>query len=142
VIDHKLKVLISSLHQVMKPKDEPKLFQREFSPLPEESEKFEKPEIPRSDWREKYQKVEIKAAYKLEDSADDSELNRMIRLKDFDNTKAIQGEPGRLYFDKVNKKVKIFISETDGWANLDYTLAGTASASPSASPSESPSAST
>lgn len=79
------------------------------------------PEIPKSDWREKYAKVEPNKPYKLEDSTDDSELNRAIQLKTFDNTKQIEGKPGKLYYDKTNKKVKIFISEADGWKDLDYS---------------------
>lgn len=83
--------------------------------------KFNDP-IPKNDWRDKYPKPEDNKSYKLEDSADDSVLNRMIQLKNIDNTDIVKGEPGKLYFDKVNKKVKIFISEADGWAEIDYTL--------------------
>jgi len=78
-------------------------------------------EIPRADWRDKYKDEPNNSSYKLENSSDDSELNRAIQLKSFDNTKIIEGKPGRLYYDKVNKKVKIFIDEATGWADLDYT---------------------
>jgi hypothetical protein len=77
--------------------------------------------IPRNDWRDKYVKRPGNTPFQLEDSADDSELNRMIQLKDIDQTKAIQVKPGRLYYDKANKKVKIFISEADGWKDISYT---------------------
>lgn len=77
--------------------------------------------IPRNDWRDKYDQKPNTTSYKLEDSSDDSELNRMIQLRNFDKTNIIQGKPGRLYYDKVNKKVKIFIDEATGWADLDYT---------------------
>ena len=79
-------------------------------------------DIPKIDWRDKYPKPEDKKSYKLEDSADDSVLNRMVQLKNIENIDIVKGEPGKLYFDKTNKKVKIFISESDGWADLDYTL--------------------
>lgn len=77
---------------------------------------------PRPDWRDKYVPRGGPGPIDLEQTAEDSTLNRMIQLRDFDQTKAIQGKPGALYFDKANKKVKIFISEADGWADLDYTL--------------------
>lgn len=78
-------------------------------------------EIPKVDWRDKYKNEPNKTIFKLEDSSDDSELNRAIQLKNFDNTKIIEGKPGRLYYDKANKKVKIFISEADGWKDISYS---------------------
>lgn len=79
-------------------------------------------DIPRNDWRDKYPMPKTNPRYKLENSTDDSELNRMIQLKGIDNINTVTGKPGQLYYDKTNKKVKIFISKTDGWADLDYTL--------------------
>ena len=80
------------------------------------------PPIPRNDWRDKYPKPEKVVKARLENTPDDSELNRMIQLKNLDSNKTIEGKPGTLYFDKENKKVKIFISKSDGWADIDYTL--------------------
>lgn len=77
--------------------------------------------IARSDWRDKYKAAPNLTSYRLEDSSDDSELNRAIQLKNFENTNIIEGKPGRLYYDKTNKKVKIFISEADGWKDISYT---------------------
>ena len=84
--------------------------------------KEEKVDIPKNDWRDKYPKPDKTIKARLENTPDDSELNRMIQLKNIDNTKAVEGKPGTLYYDKSNKKVKIFISESDGWADIDYTL--------------------
>jgi hypothetical protein len=95
VIGHQLKVSISSLPHPMNSK--------------------------RTDWRDKYPKPEQIPSYKLENASDDSTLNRMIKLKNFDNTDIVEGEPGKLYYDKANKKVKIFISSADGWKDLDYS---------------------
>jgi hypothetical protein len=78
-------------------------------------------EILKADWRNKYAKIEPFKSYQLENSTDDSELNRMVQLKNLDNTNIVNGKPGKLYYDKTNKKVKIFISETDGWKDLSYT---------------------
>lgn len=86
-----------------------------------EDPKLENPIKP-IDWRDKYPEKKGGGLIDLEKTTDDSTLNRMIQLKDFDQTKQIQGKPGSLYFDKTNKKVKIFISEADGWADIDYTL--------------------
>ena len=80
------------------------------------------PEIKKSNWKDKYREPIKQSPFRLEDSADDSELNRMVQLRNFDNTDIIEGKPGRLYYDKANKKVKIYISDADGWADLDYTL--------------------
>jgi len=78
-------------------------------------------DIPKIDWRDKYPKLEGKKSYRLEDSADDSVLNRMVQLKNIENIDIVKGEPGKLYFDKTNKKVKIFISESDGWKDITYS---------------------
>ena len=78
--------------------------------------------IPKNDWRDKYTKKQDTGLVDLEKTLDDSVLNQVIQLKNIDQTKTVQGKPGTLYYDKSNKKVKIFISEADGWADLDYTL--------------------
>jgi len=77
-------------------------------------------ELPKNDWRNKYPKPDTTKTYKLEDSSDDSTLNRMIQLRVFEKTEIIEGKPGALYFDKVNGKVKIFISDSVGWKNLAF----------------------
>lgn len=88
---------------------------------PKEEPNLQTPIKP-NDWRDKYPEKKGGGLIDLEKTTDDSTLNRMIQLKDFGNTKQVQGKPGALYFDKTNKKVKIFISEADGWADIDYTL--------------------
>jgi len=74
-----------------------------------------------NNWRDKYDKPEEVKSYKLEDSADDSTLNRMIKIKAIDNTKVVEGKAGILYLDKSTGEVKMFISKTVGWVTLDYT---------------------
>lgn len=83
--------------------------------------KEEKTEIIRNNWRDKYPKPEKTVRARLENTPDDSELNRMIQLKNIDNVKNVEGKPGSLYYDKSNKKVKIFISEADGWKDITYS---------------------
>jgi len=77
--------------------------------------------IPRNDWREKYSPAPDINTFKSGNFANDKEINTMIQLKNFDNIKLIQGKPGRLYYDKANKKVKLFIDEATGWADINYT---------------------
>ena len=79
------------------------------------------PPIPRNDWRDKYPKAEEIKSYKLEDSSDDSTLNRMIQLKTFDNTDIVEGKSGKVYFDKTNNQIKVYIDDTIGWINLANT---------------------
>lgn len=113
MIDQRLRGLTSSLTQPMK--------FNTYQDNKKEDPKLENPIKP-IDWRDKYPEKKGGGLIDLEKTTDDSTLNRMIQLKDFDQTKQIQGKPGSLYFDKTNKKVKIFISEADGWADIDYTL--------------------
>jgi hypothetical protein len=71
--------------------------------------KEERVEIPRNDWRDKYPEPEKIVKARLENTPDDSELNRMIQFRNIENTRMVGGKPGTVYFDKANKKVKIFI---------------------------------
>jgi len=63
---------------------------------------------------------------------DDLLFNRMIRLKGLSETP--QGnDPGKIYWDKENKKAKIWIDETGKFADLQYTSTSTSTSSTSSS---------
>lgn len=88
---------------------------KEVQPIAETSR-----EIPKLDWKTGYQMEEGKKAYRLEDSADDSTLNRMIQLRSFNNMDIIEGKPGLMYWDKEAGKVKVFVDAATGWKNLAF----------------------
>ena len=77
-------------------------------------------EIPRNDWREKYQEKEAVEPYRLENSSDDSELNRMIQLKNVDNTNIMEGKLGQIIYDKTNNQLKTYLEDV-GWVNIANT---------------------
>ena len=59
-------------------------------------------------------------------------FNRMIRLKGL--SEQPQGnDPGKIYWDKDNKKAKIWIDATGKWADLEYTSTSTSTSSTSSS---------
>jgi hypothetical protein len=68
-----------------------------------------------------------------EGSTDDTTYNGVIILRSFETTNQIQGVPGKLYYDKANKKVKIYIDQVSGWADLQFTSTSTSSTSTSTS---------
>jgi len=78
-----------------------------------------KQEAPKVDWRDKYPEPDKTVRARLENTPDDSELNRMIQLKNIDNTRMVSGKSGTVYFDKANKKVKIFIDGS--WVDVVTT---------------------
>ena len=119
MIDLKLKVLTSSI--LLHMKSDFKNTQYRKPPEYKDISRAPIPEIPRSDWRDKYPPKEEVKSYKLEDSADDSILNRMIQLKAFDPTKQIQGQTGSLYYDVSNSQIKFYVNDTIGWVNLANT---------------------
>jgi len=61
----------------------------------------------------------------LEDFIDDTTMGRPLRLKGYDDRHVPLGEQGLVYFDKTNKKVKIYIDETGKWGDLSYTTTST-----------------
>lgn len=74
------------------------------------------PEIPKNDWRDKYPEKEIEKQPRLENTPDDSVLNRMIQLKNVDNVDNIEPENGKIIYDTTDKCVKVVV---DGnWVNL------------------------
>lgn len=92
--------------------------ERGFEPWIEQGITYEEWISGKKDWRDKYVPKQGFHPLQLEDSADDSELNRMIQLKDFEQTTSIQGKPGRLYYDKANNQIKFFVNNTVGWINI------------------------
>jgi hypothetical protein len=55
---------------------------------------------------------------------DDLLFNRMIRLKDL--RKVPEGnDPGKMYWDGENKKVKVWVDSTGQWADVPYTTTST-----------------
>lgn len=96
------------------------LFYRPQSSKPPEplTPPVETPPVP--NWKDKYQQESLVKPYKLEHSSDDSELNRAITLKSYDNMDIIEGKPGKIYFDKENGVVKVYVSTTVGWKTLAY----------------------
>lgn len=72
---------------------------------------------------------------------DELMFNRVIKLKDL--RVAPQGnEPGKIYWDGQNKKYKIWIDATGGWADIPYTTTSTSTSTTSSSSSTSISTST
>ena len=68
-----------------------------------------------------------------EGSTDDTTYNGVIILRSFETTNQIQGVPGKVYYDKANKKVKIYIDQVSGWCDLSFTSTSTSSTSTSTS---------
>lgn len=76
------------------------------------------PEIPKNDWRDKYEQPKETETFRLENTPEDSTLNRMIQLRNVENTDVVLGEPGKLYYDKTNKLIKFYVDDTIGWVNI------------------------
>ena len=61
-------------------------------------------------------------------------FNRMIRFKNLSQTP--QGnDPGKIYWDAVNKKLMMWIDATGKWAEVIYTSSSTSTSSTSSSSS-------
>jgi len=95
-----------------------------FAPCPRNGEETQtEPEknLPtqenRQKFRDKYPKPEDNPPYQLEDSADDSTLNRMVQLKSFNDTDIIQGEDGKIFLDKANSRILVYIN--GAWVKID-----------------------
>lgn len=78
-------------------------------------------EIPKNDWRNKYNPTPDPNTFVKGNSSDDSETTGMVQLEVVDNTKLVEGKPGKVYLDKADKKVKIFIDASTGWKDISYT---------------------
>ena len=68
-------------------------------------------------------------------------FSRMIRLKDL-REKPQGNDPGKLYWDGANKKYKIWVDETGGWADVQYTSTSTSTSTTSSSSSSTSTSST
>jgi hypothetical protein len=80
--------------------------------------KFDEP-IKSQDWREKYEKPdEKKSSFRLENSADDSVLNRMVKVKILDKPTMVEGEVGKLYFDRSTSRLLFYLDKTTGWVGI------------------------
>lgn len=65
---------------------------------------------------------------------DEMVFNRMLRLKNLPTTP--QGnEPGKIYWDQVNNKYKLWINSTVGFVDVQYTSTSTSTTSSSSSSS-------
>lgn len=65
---------------------------------------------------------------------DDLLFNRMIRLRNISPLQAPQGnEPGKIYYDPVNLKYKMWIGGVAGWVDVQYTSTSTSTTTTSSS---------
>lgn len=72
---------------------------------------------------------------------DEMVFSRVFRLKDI--RKRPQGnEVGKIYWDGENKKFKLYLGKTGGWADVQYTSTSTSSTSSSSSSSSTSTTST
>jgi hypothetical protein len=95
-----------------------------------------KTEIKQANWQDKYKEDKTNTDERPRNYEDNLISNKMIQLKNIDNTNLIQGKPGMLYFDKTNDRALLFIDNDTGWAELLTTPAfPSSSESPSLSPS-------
>lgn len=70
----------------------------------------------------------LKTGY-FEEAPDDTVLNRIIQLRSIPNSKSPKGQPGMLYFDKDNNKIKIYIDSTGKWGDVMFTTTSTSTSS-------------
>jgi hypothetical protein len=63
---------------------------------------------------------------------DELMFNRMIRLRNLEQ--APQGnDPGKIYYDNINKKYKMWVGGGAGWVDIQYTSTSTSTTSSSSS---------
>lgn len=95
---------------------------------------------PQTDYRESYgddlttkaaSEVKDKKIRELDDFTEDTILNRPIKIRGYHPRHAPQGETGKIYYDKENKKLKIYIDKTGGWADILWTTTSTSSSTSS-----------
>jgi hypothetical protein len=65
---------------------------------------------------------------------DEMLFNRMMRLKNL-TSKPQGNEPGKIYWDATNKKYKIWVDSTGGWADVVLTTTSISTSSTSSSSS-------
>ena len=70
---------------------------------------------------------------------DDTEISRIFKLKGL-STKPL-GETGRVYWDKVKKKFKLYVDATTGWVDIHWTTTSTSTSTSTSSTSTSTSTS-
>jgi len=61
----------------------------------------------------------------LDESTDDSVLNRVLQLRSMPRSRSPKGKQGIVYYDSTNKKIKIYIDEVGKWADILYTTTST-----------------
>lgn len=66
---------------------------------------------------------------KFDSQLDEMEFNRMLKLKNL--TSVPQGSAGKIYWDKDNKKYKLWVDETSQWVDLIWTSTSTSTTSTS-----------
>lgn len=76
-------------------------------------------EIIKNDWRDKYPKKEEAIKPRLENTPDDSILNRMIQLKNIDSTDNIEPKNGKMVYDNTDSCVKVVIGGV--WVTVSTT---------------------
>lgn len=82
------------------------------------------------------EKPDYQSGIKFDALLDEMIFNRMLRLKNLP-TQPQGNEPGKIYWDQVNKKYKIWIDTVGQWADVVYTTTSTTTSSSSSSSSSS-----
>ena len=72
---------------------------------------------------------------------DDLLLNRMFKLKSL-STKPQGNDVGKIYWDEVNNKYKLWLNDTVGWVDVLYSSTSTSTSSTSSSSTSTTSSST
>ena len=83
-------------------------------------------------WRDKFDRFLRKplkekgdTIRQIQDFVDDTVMGRPLRLKGYDEARKPLGSQGIMYFDKTNKKVKIYVDDTGKWGDVVLTTTST-----------------
>jgi len=79
---------------------------------------------------------------KFRDFSDDMIMDKPLKVKPYDERSRPLGEKGKMYYDKTNDIVKIYINDTVKWAHFQITSTSTSTTTTSTSTSSSTSTST
>ncbi len=91
--------------------------------------------------KEKSSAPSFQAGEKFDALLDDLEFNRVLLLKNL-STVPQGNDIGKLYYDPVNKKIKIWIGGSAKWADIVYTSTSTSTTSSSTTSTSSSTTST